>query len=247
MAAYAEAYLGKDAAAPADAITVSPYLGLRVAAPGARPRGRQTGRGRLRAGADLQPGGPHRAARRAARTLSVAASWSPERRGRQRGRARARRARQRRAGRRRHRRGRRPASSASTWPARTRPCWRPASGAQGGTAEDLRRVFGDALPRCCRHAAGRSWRRTDVAALRDRATADGGESLRELIRSRGARRLRRPWRARRLRWARAAPAPARSRLRRRTAPTGDVSGLALLQSKVSRCVQTLPSARAEEY
>ena len=41
---------------------------------------------------------------------------------------------------------RRCSTSGSTWPTPMPRCWRPASGAQGGTADDLRRVFGAALP-----------------------------------------------------------------------------------------------------
>ena len=83
--------------------------------------------------------------------------------------ARARRARQRRPGRRRHRRRRRPGARAR--PRRRRgPLLAPGVGAQGGTSEDLRRVFGDALPNVLPASSREVLAPVPTsAALRDRA------------------------------------------------------------------------------
>ena len=139
MAAYADAYLDPSSPMYVDAITVSPYLGVGSLAPMFDVGGRARRR-RLRSGADLQPGGSDRAARRARRTAG------PSRR-----------------------------RSSTRFPSSTRvrsrsgsiglvvgatigetghdlsevngPMLAPGLGAQGGTAEDLRAVFGGNLRR----------------------------------------------------------------------------------------------------
>ena len=106
--------------------------------------------GRLRAGADLQPGGARRSSTRAPPTGATVAGTVL-----------------RRAARRSTRASHRWAPSAP-WSAprssrRTRTststarCWCPGIGAQGGTADDVRRIFGaGAAPACCPRARGRS-------------------------------------------------------------------------------------------
>ena len=67
--AYADAYLDPASPLASDAITVSPYLGFGSLDPSSRPPARHDA-GRLRAGADLQPGGPRGAARDAPPTAA---------------------------------------------------------------------------------------------------------------------------------------------------------------------------------
>jgi orotidine-5'-phosphate decarboxylase len=167
MAAYAEAYLGKDAVAPADALTASPYLGFESLRP-ALDLAAQTGRGMFVLGLTSNPEG--RSVQHAVlRDVSVAESMV---------------------------RG----AAAENSGARERgelgsvglvvgatvgsavqelgldlagmggPLLAPGVGAQGGTSEDLRRVFGDALgqvlPASSRDVLSAG---PDVTALRDRA------------------------------------------------------------------------------
>ena len=143
MSAYAEAYLAEDAVAPADALTASPYLGFESLRP-ALDLAAQTGRGVFVLGLTSNPEG--RTVQHATlRDVSVAESMV--------------------AG-----------AAAENAGARTHgdlgsvglvvgatvgsavqelgldlagcngPLLAPGVGAQGGTSEDLRRVFGDALP-----------------------------------------------------------------------------------------------------
>jgi orotidine-5'-phosphate decarboxylase len=179
MSAYAEAYLGKDAVAPADAITASPYLGFESLRP-ALDLAAQTGRGVFVLGLTSNPEG--RTVQHARlRDVSVAESMV--------------------AG-----------AAGENAPARERgelgsiglvvgatvgsavqelgldlagacgPLLAPGVGAQGGTTEDLRRVFGDALPNVL-PASSREVLSAgpDAAALRDRA-ARTSESLAALLR-----------------------------------------------------------------
>ena len=134
-----------DAVAPADALTVSPYLGFESLRP-ALDLAAAHRSGRLRPRPDVQPGGAQVSSTRGCATSASPSPWCKGAAGGERRGARAGRARQRRPGRRCDGRHRPCRSSGSTWPPRTGRCWRPGVGAQGGTPEDLRRVFGDALP-----------------------------------------------------------------------------------------------------
>jgi orotidine-5'-phosphate decarboxylase len=167
MAAYAEAYLGKDAVAAADAVTVSPYLGfeslrpaLDLAAQTARgvfvlgltsnPEGRSVQHARLDgvsvADAMVQGAAAENAAARERGELGsvglvVGATV-----------------------------GAAVQELGIDLAAANGPLLAPGVGAQGGTAQDLRRVFGDALPNVLaassREVLGAG---PDPAALRGRA------------------------------------------------------------------------------
>jgi orotidine-5'-phosphate decarboxylase len=167
MTAYSEAYLGKDAVAPGDALTVSPYLGFESLRP-TLDLAAQTGRGVFVLALTSNPEG--RTVQHARlRETSVAES-----------RVRS--------------------AAAENAAAATRgelgsvglvvgatvgtavqelgldlasvngPLLAPGVGAQGGTSEDLRRVFGDALPNVL-PASSREVLSAgpDIGALRDRA------------------------------------------------------------------------------
>jgi orotidine-5'-phosphate decarboxylase len=143
MAAYAEAYLGDDAVAPADALTASPYLGFESLRP-ALDLAAQTGRGLFVLGLTSNPEG--RSVQHAAlRHVSVAESMVAGA-----------------AGENAEARARGELGSVGLVVGATvgtavqelgldlagcnGPLLAPGIGAQGGTSEDLRRVFGDALP-----------------------------------------------------------------------------------------------------
>ncbi len=144
MAAYAEAYLGKDAVAPADALTASPYLGFESLRPAldlaaergrgifvlgltSNPEGRTVQHARLRevsvAEAMVLGAAARERRARASRAASAAWDWSSARRS-----------------------GRRCRSSVWTSPAANAPLLAPGDRRPGRHGEDLRRVFGDALP-----------------------------------------------------------------------------------------------------
>jgi orotidine-5'-phosphate decarboxylase len=167
MAAYAEAYLGKDAVAPADCITASPYLGFESLRP-ALDLAAQTGRGVIVLGLTSNPEG--RSVQHARlREVSVAETMV---RGAADENAAA--------------RARGELGSVGLVIGATvgsavqelgldlagvgGPLLAPGIGAQGGTTEDLRRVFGDALPLVL-PASSREVLSggPDVATLRDRA------------------------------------------------------------------------------
>jgi len=143
MAAYAEAYLGKDAVAPADAVTASPYLGFGSLRP-ALDLAAQTGRGVFVLGLTSNPEG--RSVQHARLDgVSVAEAMVQG--------AAAENA----AARERGELGSVGLVVGATvgsavqelgidLAAANGPLLAPGVGAQGGTAEDLRRVFGDALP-----------------------------------------------------------------------------------------------------
>ncbi|MEO5983538.1 MAG: orotidine-5'-phosphate decarboxylase [Pedococcus sp.] len=143
MSAYAEAYLGKDAVAPADALTVSPYLGFESLRP-ALDLAAQTGRGVFVLGLTSNPEG--RTVQHASlRDISVAESMVAGA-----------------AGENAAARSHGDLGSVGLVVGATvgsavqelgldlagcnGPLLAPGVGAQGGTSEDLRRVFGDALP-----------------------------------------------------------------------------------------------------
>jgi orotidine-5'-phosphate decarboxylase len=167
MAAYAEAYLGKDAPAPADALTASPYLGFESLRP-ALDLAAQNGRGIFVLGLTSNPEGrtvQHAILRDVSvaesMVLGVAAENAPAR-------------------------GHGQLGSVGLVVGATvgsavqelgldlaganGPLLAPGLGAQGATSEDLRQVFGDALPAVLPSisrevlSAG-----PDVVALRDRA------------------------------------------------------------------------------
>jgi orotidine-5'-phosphate decarboxylase len=167
MAAYAEAYLGKDAVAPADALTASPYLGFESLRP-ALDLAAQTGRGVFVLGLTSNPEG--RSVQHAVlRDVSVAESMVQGA------------AAENRAARERGELGSVGLVVGATVGNAVQelgldlagvggPFLAPGVGAQGGTSEDLRRVFGDALtqvlPASSREVLSAG---PDVAALRDRA------------------------------------------------------------------------------
>ena len=179
MAAYAEAYLGKDAVAPADAVTVSPYLGFESLRP-ALDLAAQTGRGVFVLGLTSNPEG--RTVQHARlRDVSVAESMVAGAGG------------ENAAARERGELGSVGLVVGATvgsavqelgldLAGATAPLLAPGVGAQGGTSEDLRRVFGDALPNVL-PASSRDVLSAgpDVAALRDRAVRTN-ESLAALLR-----------------------------------------------------------------
>jgi orotidine-5'-phosphate decarboxylase len=143
MAAYAEAYLGKDAVAPADAVTASPYLGFESLRP-ALDLAAQTGRGVFVLGLTSNPEG--RSVQHARLDgVSVAEAMVQGA------------ATENAAARERGELGSVGLVVGATvgsgvqelgidLAASHGPLLAPGVGAQGGTAEDLRRVFGDALP-----------------------------------------------------------------------------------------------------
>ncbi len=143
MAAYAEAYVGKDAVAPADAITASPYLGFESLRP-VLDLAAQTGRGVFVLGLTSNPEG--RTVQHARlRDVSVAESMVRGAAG------------ENAAARERGVLGSVGLVVGATvgsavqelglqLAAANAPILAPGVGAQGGTSEDLRRVFGDALP-----------------------------------------------------------------------------------------------------
>ena len=178
MQAYAEAYLGKDAVAPVDAITASPYLGFESLRP-ALDVAAQTGRGVFVLGLTSNPEGRTVQHARLG-DVSVAERMVV-------------------------------GAARENAPARDRgelgsvglvvgatvgsavqdlrldlaranaPLLAPGIGAQGGTAEDLRRVFGAALP----HVLASSSREVlsagpNVSALRD-AALRAAAKLREML------------------------------------------------------------------
>ncbi|WP_425325206.1 orotidine-5'-phosphate decarboxylase [Pedococcus bigeumensis] len=179
MMAYAEAYLGKDAVAPADAITVSPYLGFESLRP-ALDLAAQTGRGVFVLGLTSNPEGrtvQHARLRDVSVAESMVAGAAGENAGaRERGEL-----------------GSVGLVVGATVGSAVQelgldlagaggPLLAPGVGAQGGTTEDLRRVFGDALPNVL-PASSRDVLSAgpDVAALRDRALRTS-ESLAALLR-----------------------------------------------------------------
>jgi orotidine-5'-phosphate decarboxylase len=179
MTAYAEAYLGKDAVAPADAITVSPYLGFESLRP-ALDLAAQTGRGVFVLGLTSNPEGrtvQHARLRDVSVAESMVAGAAAENAGaRERGEL-----------------GSVGLVVGATVGSAVQelgldlagaggPLLAPGVGAQGGTTEDLRRVFGDALPNVL-PASSRDVLSAgpDVAALRDRALRTS-ESLAALLR-----------------------------------------------------------------
>jgi orotidine-5'-phosphate decarboxylase len=179
MAAYSEAYLGKDAVAPADALTTSPYLGFESLRP-ALDLAAQTGRGVFVLGLTSNPEG--RSVQHAMlRDVSVAESMV---RG-----AGAENA----AARERGELGSVGLVVGATVGSAVQelgldlagmggPLLAPGIGAQGATSEDLRQVFGDALPQVL-PASSREVLSAgpDVAALRDRAVSTS-EALAALLR-----------------------------------------------------------------
>lgn len=178
MAAYAEAYLGKDAVAPADAITASPYLGFESLRP-ALDLAAQTGRGVFVLGLTSNPEG--RTVQHARlRDVSVAETMVQG--------AAAENATARECG---------DLGSVGLVVGATvgsaveelgldlagcnGPLLAPGVGAQGGTSDDLRQVFGDALP----HVLPASSRDVlsagpDVSRLRERALSTS-ETLAALL------------------------------------------------------------------
>jgi orotidine-5'-phosphate decarboxylase len=179
MAAYAEAYLGKDAVAPADAVTLSPYLGFESLRP-ALDLAAQTGRGVFVLGLTSNPEG--RTVQHARlRDVSVAESMVAGAAG------------ENAAARERGELGSVGLVVGATVGTAVQelgldlagaaaPLLAPGVGAQGGTSEDLRRVFGDALPNVL-PASSREVLSAgpDAAALRDRAIRTS-ESLAALLR-----------------------------------------------------------------
>ncbi len=179
MAAYAQAYLGDDAVAPADALTASPYLGFESLRP-ALDLAAQTGRGVFVLGLTSNPEG--RTVQHATlRDVSVAESMVE---GAARENASA--------------RSHGDLGSVGLVVGATvgsavqelgldlaganGPLLAPGVGAQGGTSEDLRRVFGDALP----HVLPASSREVlsagpDAGRLRERAVRTS-EHLADLLR-----------------------------------------------------------------
>ena len=179
MAAYSEAYLGKDAVAPGDAVTVSPYLGFESLRP-ALDLAAQTGRGVFVLSLTSNPEGrtvQHARLRDVSVAESMVTSAAAEN-----------------------------AAAAAQGElgsvglvvgatvgtavqelgldlaAVNGPLLAPGVGAQGGTSEDLRRVFGDALPQVL-PASSRDVLSAgpDVPTLRDRALRTN-EALAGLLR-----------------------------------------------------------------
>jgi orotidine-5'-phosphate decarboxylase len=169
MAAYAEAYLGKDAVAPADALTASPYLGFEALRP-ALDLAAETGRGLFVLALTSNPEG--RSVQHAVRRdVSVAESMVQG--------AAAENA----AARERGELGSIGLVVGATVGSAVQelgldlagmggPLLAPGVGAQGGTSEDLRQVFGDALPQVL-PASSREVLSAgpEVTALRDRAVS----------------------------------------------------------------------------
>lgn len=172
MSAYAEAFLGKDAVAPADAVTLSPYLGYESLRP-ALDLAAQTGRGVFVLGLTSNPEGPQ-VQHAASGEVSVARAIV-EAAGRDNSAAAA-------SG---HLGdvglvvgatiGRAVQDLGIDLAAANAPLLAPGVGAQGGTAADLRRVFGAALPNVLASSSREVLSAgPGVAALRDQAqrTAD---------------------------------------------------------------------------
>ncbi|HEV7146734.1 MAG TPA: orotidine-5'-phosphate decarboxylase, partial [Pedococcus sp.] len=167
MAAYAEAYLGKDAPAPADALTVSPYLGFESLRP-ALDLAAQNGRGIFVLGLTSNPEG--RTVQHATlRDVSVAEAMVLGV-----------------AGENAQARGHGQLGSVGLVVGATvgsavqelgldlaganGPLLAPGIGAQGATSEDLRQVFGDALPAVLPSSSREVLSAgPDKVALRDRA------------------------------------------------------------------------------
>jgi orotidine-5'-phosphate decarboxylase len=167
MAAYAEAYLGKDAPAPADALTVSPYLGFESLRP-ALDLAAQNGRGIFVLGLTSNPEG--RTVQHATlRDVSVAETMVLGV-----------------AGENAQARGHGQLGSVGLVVGATvgsavqelgldlaganGPLLAPGIGAQGATSEDLRQVFGDALPAVLPSSSREVLSAgPDKVALRDRA------------------------------------------------------------------------------
>lgn len=179
MAAYAEAYLGKDAVAPGDALTVSPYLGFESLRP-ALDLAAQTHRGVFVLALTSNPEGrtvQHARLRETSVAESMVTSAAAENA------AAA---------------GRGELGSVGLVVGATvgsavqeleldlaavnGPLLSPGVGAQGGTTDDLRRVFGDALPNVL-PASSREVLTAgpEVGALRDRAL-ETSASLAALLR-----------------------------------------------------------------
>ena len=167
MAAYAEAFLGKDAVAPGDAVTLSPYLGFESLRP-ALDLAAQTGRGVFVLALTSNPEGrtvQHARLRDTSVAESIVRSAAAENAA---------------AGERGELGSVGLVVGATVGTAVQElqldlaavngPLLAPGVGAQGGTSEDLRRVFGDALPNVL-PASSREVLSAgpDVAALRDRA------------------------------------------------------------------------------
>jgi orotidine-5'-phosphate decarboxylase len=167
MAAYAEAYLGKDAVAPADALTTSPYLGFESLRP-ALDLAAQTGRGVFVLALTSNPEGrsvQHARLRDTSVAEGIVRSAAAENAA---------------AGERGELGSVGLVVGATVGTAVQElqldlaavngPLLAPGVGAQGGTSEDLRRVFGDALPNVL-PASSREVLSAgpDVSALRDRA------------------------------------------------------------------------------
>jgi orotidine-5'-phosphate decarboxylase len=179
MAAYAEAFLGKDAVAPGDAVTLSPFLGFESLRP-ALDLAAQTGRGVFVLALTSNPEGrtvQHARLRETSVAESIVRSAAAENAA---------------AG----ERGRLGSvglvvgATVGTavqelqldLAAVNGPLLAPGVGAQGGTSEDLRRVFGDALPNVL-PASSREVLSAgpDVGALRDRARSTS-EAMASLLR-----------------------------------------------------------------
>ncbi|NYG08296.1 orotidine-5'-phosphate decarboxylase [Phycicoccus badiiscoriae] len=179
MAAYAEASLGKDAVAPADAVTLSPYLGFESLRP-ALDLAAQTGRGVFVLGLTSNPEGrtvQHARLRDVSVAESMVAGAAAENAGaRERGQL-----------------GSVGLVVGATVGSAVQelgldlagaaaPLLAPGVGAQGGTSEDLRRVFGDALPNVLPSSSREVLSAgPDVGGLRDRAVRTS-ESLAALLR-----------------------------------------------------------------
>ncbi|MDR6865202.1 orotidine-5'-phosphate decarboxylase [Phycicoccus sp. 3266] len=167
MAAYAEAFLGKDAVAPGDAVTLSPYLGFESLRP-ALDLAAQTGRGVFVLALTSNPEGrsvQHARLRDTSVAEGIVRSAAAENAA---------------AGERGELGSVGLVVGATVGTAVQElqldlaavngPLLAPGVGAQGGTSEDLRRVFGDALPNVL-PASSREVLSAgpDVSALRDRA------------------------------------------------------------------------------
>lgn len=166
MAAYAEAFLGKDAVAPGDAVTLSPFLGFESLRP-ALDLAAQTGRGVFVLALTSNPEGrtvQHARLRDTSVAESIVRSAAAENAA---------------AGERGELGSVGLVVGATVGTAVQElqldlaavngPLLAPGVGAQGGTSDDLRRVFGDALPNVL-PASSREVLSAgpDVAALRDR-------------------------------------------------------------------------------
>jgi orotidine-5'-phosphate decarboxylase len=179
MAAYAEAYLGKDAVAPGDALTVSPYLGFESLRP-ALDLAAHTNRGVFVLALTSNPEGrtvQHARLRETSVAESIVTSAAAENA----------------AAAQRGELGSVGLVVGATVGSAVQelgldlagvngPLLAPGVGAQGGTSEDLRRVFGDALPNVL-PASSRDVLSAgpDVDALRDRARSTN-ESIVALLR-----------------------------------------------------------------